>query len=156
MKKALVVFYSRSGATRKVAEDLARGLKADIEEIKTRNNYKGVLGYLRAGRQATQKKPAEIISPIKKPANYNLIIVGTPVWGWNVSSPVRAYLAQNKNKFKKLAFFCTMSGSGDKRTFQEMEKICGQKPLTSLSFCAKEISKNEIKEKIDKYIKIFI
>ena len=33
-KKILVIYYSRTGNTKKVAEDLARKLHADIEEVR--------------------------------------------------------------------------------------------------------------------------
>lgn len=46
----LVVFYSRTGNTKKVAEALARELKCDTDEILETKSRKGILGYIFAGR----------------------------------------------------------------------------------------------------------
>ena len=45
--KVLVVYYSRTGATRRLAEALANALQADIEPITDREN-RSDFGYLRS------------------------------------------------------------------------------------------------------------
>jgi len=47
--KILVVFYSRTGATRTVAQKIADLVKGDLEEIKDTRNRAGILGFLRSG-----------------------------------------------------------------------------------------------------------
>ena len=44
--KVLVVYYSRTGNTKFVAEAIAQSLEADIEEIKDGKNRMGVFGFL--------------------------------------------------------------------------------------------------------------
>lgn len=152
MKKILVVFYSRTNTTKKIARELAGQLNADTEEIRSVKDYKGPIGYLMAGREATLKKPATIEPPTKNPADYDLVVIGTPIWSFNVASPVRTYLEQQKNKIKKTAFFCTMGGSGDVRAFTSMSELSGQKPLAALSLKTKEVVKNEYAEKIKSFL----
>ena len=53
--KVLVVYYSRTGNTRFVAEAIAQSLEADIEEIKDGKNRMGVFGFLRRGYEAIFK-----------------------------------------------------------------------------------------------------
>jgi len=149
--KILLVYYSRTGITKKIAEKIASKLSCDIEAIKSVKNYLGPIGYLLAGREATLKKSAKIEPTIKNPADYDLIILGTPIWSFNISSPIRTYLVENKEKTKNLAAFCTMGGSGDVRAFGEMEKISGQKPITTLSLLTKEVVENKVEEKIQEF-----
>jgi flavodoxin len=137
--KPLIVFYSRTGTTRKVAESIKKILKCDAEEILDVKSRAGLLGYLRSGKEATLKKLAEIKPAKKNPSLYDLVIIGTPVWAFNMSSPVRTYVSKNKGKFNKVAFFCTMGGSGDKNTFGEMAKLCGKKPAALLSLKTNEV-----------------
>jgi flavodoxin len=132
-KKILIAYYSRTGTTKKLAETLAKELNCDLEEIKTARDRKGPLGYLISGREATLKKSAKILPAAKNPAEYDLLIIGTPIWTFNVSSPARAYLSQNKDRFKKVAFFCTQGGGGHERAFKEMAEICQQHPLATLA-----------------------
>jgi len=79
--KVLVVYYSRTGATRRLAEALANALQADIEPITDRENRSGIFGYLRSVAESLQKRGASITPMNTDPASYDLVVVGTPVWG---------------------------------------------------------------------------
>jgi len=90
--KTLVVFYSRSGTTRRIAQALSEALKCDLEEITESRPRTGFLGYMRSLLEARRKLPS-IITPRKHDvSSYDLVVIGTPVWAWSLSSPVRAYL----------------------------------------------------------------
>ena len=106
--KVLVVYYSRTGNTRFVAEAVTQSLEADIEEIKDGKNRMGVFGFLRCGYEAIFKKLTDIEVSGKNPEEYDLIIVGSPVWAGRLSSPVRTYLHLHGHKFKNVAFFITL------------------------------------------------
>ena len=58
--KSLVAYYSRTNTTKKLAEDIAKSLGADIEEITTEEKYDGKIGYARAGKHALSEKIVEI------------------------------------------------------------------------------------------------
>ena len=151
MNKILIVYYSRTGTTKKIAEDIKNRINCDIEEINSIQNRFGARGYLLCGKEATLKKPAEIKPTVKNPADYDLVIIGTPVWLWNISSPIRAYLKQNINRFRKIACFCTMGGSGAKRAFKEIEKICKIKSIANFTVLTKDASNCE--KSLEEFIK---
>jgi len=54
--KSLVVFYSRTGATKLVGESLDEMLDCDSEELFDTKKRSGPLGYVTAGRDALAKK----------------------------------------------------------------------------------------------------
>jgi len=139
--KPLIVFYSRSGSTKKVARELAALMSCGIDEILDVQSRKGVSGYLRSGKEAMKKIIPEILPAGKNPEIYDLVIIGTPVWGWSLSSPVRAYALKNKEKFKRVAFFCTMGGSGGKNAFAELKGVCGKEPVALLELRTAEMQK---------------
>ena len=149
--KTLVVFYSRTGTTKKVAEKIARALKCDKEEIKDTVKRSGPVGYMRSGREAAARKLTELKKIKKDPAGYDLVVVGTPIWAWNVSSPVRTYLTKNKSRFKKVAFFCTMGGSGAERAFKEMERLVGKKPSRTLALTTNQVVRGDPSEQIKRF-----
>jgi flavodoxin len=147
--KALVVYYSRTGTTRKAAKQIAENLKCDIEEIIDKKDRSGAMVYVTGGRDAMKKLPTEI-GPIKKdPSQYDLVIIGTPVWAWTITPAIRTYLAANK--VKKAAFFVTMTRSGDKGSFQEMERITGLKPQATMALIDKEVNKGDVSGKIKEF-----
>jgi len=151
MPKTLIIFYSRTGTTKKVAQNLAAKLNADTEEIIAQKDRRGIWGYLISGREAMKKIPAKIAPTQKDSAFYDLVIVGTPRWV-TVSSPIRTYLVENKNKFKKMAFFLLRGGAKDGDVFKEMENISGQKPVATLALRQKEVTKGDFDQKITEFI----
>ncbi|MBU4501954.1 MAG: hypothetical protein KKA79_05125 [Nanoarchaeota archaeon] len=151
--KTLLVYYSRTNTTKKVGEEIAKLLKCDSEQIQDVKDRMGLVGYLRSCKEAMMKQMGEIKKTNKDPSKYDLIIVGTPVWSWNISSPVRTYLYNNKGKLKKVAFFCTMGGAGDKRAFKRMEEVAGKKPKATLSLTTKEVVQDQHKNKVREFIK---
>jgi multimeric flavodoxin WrbA len=66
------------------------------------------------------------------PNEYDLVIVGTPVWNAFVSAPVRTFLHANRDRIRHVAFFCTQGGRGSARAFRQMETVCGQNPVATL------------------------
>lgn len=149
--KSLVVYYSRTGVTKKVAEQIAKNLKSDIEEIIDTKDRSGPVGYLIAGRDAATKKLTKI-QPIKNnPSEYDIIFIGTPVWVGNMSTAIRTYIHENKDKFKKVVFFCTQGGAGAEKTFNHMQELCNKTPISTLTLLTKEISNNAYTEKVKKF-----
>ena len=111
--KALVVFFSHNGNTRLVAEIVANVLGADQEELKPEKplNASGA-GYVMWGlRQlVSESKPA--LRPLEHdPRAYDLIVIGTPVWSYTLSPPVRTFLESVDFSGKKVALFCCHGGS---------------------------------------------
>ena len=150
--KTLVVYYSRTGTTKKLALEIASKLNAETEEIKDTVDRSGMKGYLFAGRDAMQKNLTILQPTVNNPADFDLVIIGTPIWGWNMSAPVRTYVTEKKNNFKNVAFFCTMGGSGDSKAFAEMEEIIDKKPLSTLTLFTRDVVKNNFTEKLEKFI----
>lgn len=151
MKKILVVYYSRTETTKNLAEILAGKLGADIEEIRDTVDRKGAKGYLISGRDATLRKLTVLEKSEKNLRDYDLILIGTPIWSWNMSVPVRTYLTDHKGEFPEVAFFCTMGGSGDKRAFTEMAQIIEKQPIATLALKTVEMVKNLSQEKIEEF-----
>lgn len=150
--KTLIVFYSRTGTTKKVAENLAQKLGADVEEIADTVDRSGIVGYMKAGRDAMKKK-LTVIGPItKNPADYGLVIIGTPNWGRHMAAAIRTYITQQKDKIKKAAFFCLQGGSGAEKLFLEMEEVLSMKPEATLIILTREVPKSSYSEKMEKFI----
>ena len=150
--RLLVVFYSRTGTTKKVAEAITAKLDCDIEEIIDTKSRRGLLGFLRSGLEATLKRLTTIEEIKNDPASYDVVIIGTPVWNGTMSSAIRTYLSQYKEDLQNIAFFCTQGSSGD-NTFKEMESLCGKKPLALLRLTSKEVEKGEDTGKIEQFIR---
>jgi flavodoxin len=150
--KALVVFYSRTGITKKVALEIVNIIHCDSEEIIDTKDRVGTRGYLLAGKDAAMKKLTDIKKPAKNPSLYDMVIIGSPVWAFTLTPAIRTYIIKNKEYFRKVAFFCTQGGVGSKTAFGEMQVLCGQEPIALLELNASEISGRKFELKIKRFV----
>ena len=143
--KTLVVYYSRSGNTRKVADEIATVLKADEEELQDGKSRKGPVAFILAGREAMHKTTVTLQPLSHDPATYDMVVVGSPVWAGTVCSPVRTFLAKNRGKLKQVAWFCTSGGedpAGAQKTFAAMTEESGLTPKATLGLGRVSVKKD--------------
>jgi flavodoxin len=105
--KCLVVYYTRTGKTKSVAEAIAAQLGADLEEIVDLKKREGKIGWIMSGKDASRKSTTEIAPAAKNPAEYDLVVIGTPIWAWSPTPAIRTYISQHNLSDKKVALFYT-------------------------------------------------
>jgi len=140
MNRVLVVYCSRTGHTEAVARQIAAQCGADIEAIEdVATDRSGLVGYVRCALEALLGVQAPIRRARCAPKNYDLVIVGTPVWFWNMSSPVRTYLNRHGAEMRQVAFFCTLGGSGQGKVFDDMSRLCDKPAVAHLSLTQQQV-----------------
>ncbi len=137
--RTLVVYFSRTGHTRQLAEEIAGRCGADVDEIRESRSRRGLWGYLQSGWEALHRAAPPVRPAGKAPSEYELVVIGTPVWNFSLAGPVRSYARQHAGEFKRVAFFCTEGGSGDARAFAELSEICGKAPLATVAVTEKQL-----------------
>ncbi|MFO8020081.1 MAG: flavodoxin [Promethearchaeia archaeon] len=139
----LVVFYTRTGNTRKIANFIAEQLNADIEELIDTKKRKGFIGWFRSGFDAFREKTTDLRVTQKKPENYDVIILGTPVWANKMTPALRTYILEKKDKFKRVAFFCTEGSTGAENLFSSLKGLCSKSPVATKEIVAKQVKTGE-------------
>jgi flavodoxin len=153
MKDALVVYYSRSGYTHRVAEGIASRLDADVEAIREQRSRRGWRGYWRSAREALGGTLVDIAPAGHHPRDYGLVVIGTPVWAGNIASPVRAFIGQHRSEFGEVALFCTQGGSGGPKVLQRMADLCDRRPVATAWFNDSEIDAGKHAGKLEDFVK---
>ena len=148
--KTLIVYYSRTNVTKGIANRLQKELDCDIEEITDNEKYKGKLGFLKGGMNATMGRASDINPISKNPSDYDLIIVGTPVWSSNMAPPVFTYLINYRDQIKNMASFCTCMGGGYDKALEKIADVSGKKQLSTMFLTSKDIENPD--EKINTFI----
>eukprot|EP01037_Dinobryon_pediforme_P020504 gene20504-21146_t len=138
-KRVLVVYFSRTGNTHRIAEALAGKLNAEIDEVTETRDRSALGGYVGAIIDVLFKRPADILPARHDPANFDLVVIGTPVWASSVSMPIRAYLAAFKDRLPAIGFFLTLGGSGAKSTFAQMQALAGKPPLATCALTERDV-----------------
>ena len=116
MSDTLVVYYSRTGKTRQIAEKLAELLSADCDEIAESKDRSGPLGFVIAGKDTLLKKPADLTkSP--EPGAHAVVVIGMPVWASQPPPAIRTWLNRVDLHGKTVCVFATSDGGSAKGTF---------------------------------------
>lgn len=144
--KTLILYYSRNGHTKKVAEAISNSFKCDIEEVIDQKNRKGILGWIFAGRDATLSNLTKINDLVHDISSYDLIIIGTPNWAGNMSPAIRTMILQYEEQFKDVAFFCTAGGDGEK-VCKKMEELVEKKAVARLAVSERDIVNGSYSQK---------
>jgi flavodoxin len=124
--KVLVIYYSLTGNTKSIAEAIREKTGGDLFEIETVKTYPAdYSGIIAEAKRELETRELPVLQ--KNPpdmSSYNLILVGSPVWWYTVSTPVMCFLTQADFAGKKVSAFCTHEGGVGKfyPHFQEQAK----------------------------------
>lgn len=140
--RALVVYYSMTGKSRKVAEEIGAAIGADIEEICEPHTRKGLGGALSAMFSALARREPPIRPSIHDPARYDLLVMGGPVWAGRMATPLRTYARRHGAQPQDVAFFCTEGGRGAEKAFDELREFCGHPPKATLVVNAEHLPRD--------------
>jgi flavodoxin len=127
--KTLIVYYSYSGNTRRVAEILGGCLETkgavEIVELKALDENNN---FFRQCNRAFRKVRAQIAEVNFDLSGYDLICLGTPVWAFSPAPAMNAYLDRCFGlEGKEVILFCTVGGSGMERCLNYMQSLLALK-----------------------------
>lgn len=123
--KKLIVYFTYTNNTKKIAEDIKSKLNCDILEIKPVKPYDTDYDTVVRLEQnnETAKKTPDIEKINVDLSKYDEVILGTPVWWYTIAPVIRTFLKQNDLSGKKIIPFAT-NGGWLGRTFQEIKELC--------------------------------
>jgi flavodoxin len=138
-KRILVVYYSLSGNTERVAKDLAAHLGSDLQRILERTDRRGFFGHIRAAFDSLRERRASLLDIARDAAEYDLTIVGTPVWTGRITPAVRTYLESIRGRTRNIAFFTTSGNTGIDKVLPSMQRLVDQQSIAAIGFDAAEL-----------------
>ncbi len=152
MKKALLVFYSRTGFTRRVAKEIAKRLDSDICDLQEEHPRAGLVGYLRSVFEAYTGRLPKLRELEYELGKYPLLILGSPIWVGRMSAPMRAFLARQRPGAAEIAAFVTYGGSGAGRVLDSLEALAGKTAVARLALTDREIDADATARKVDAFV----
>ena len=112
--KAIIIYYSRSGNTEKVAKQLQSDLGnvpiVKIEPEEAYGNY--IMSCLRVMSENRKKVVPKFTTPIPDLSEYDTVFLGFPIWAQNVPVFVQDFIRQCDTKGKTIIPFATYGMSG--------------------------------------------
>lgn len=152
MSRKLIIYYSRSNATRTLAGELVKELGADVVALQEQRSREGVAGYVRSLWDASRGMLPPVDPLYVDPANYDIVLLGTPVWAGRAACPMRRFLSDAAHRLPPTAYFCTYGGRGYETTFSDMCKLDGKAPLATLAVQRSDLLHKRYTTQLDRFM----
>ena len=136
--KSLIVYYSLEGNVKLLSETMAQEIGADILALQLKKEINGdsFMKYFWGGRQIIMKSLPELEAITLNPNDYDLIIIGTPVWLSTYTPALRSFLFSNPIINKKVAFFCSHESIPGKTLINLEKDLSNNQIISSIDFFA--------------------
>lgn len=123
--KSLVVYYSQTGATKKLAEIFQKAKNADVFEIATVTPYPSTYDSTIAavGAQRESKLWPALVNAKADLAKYDTVYLGYPIMFGSFAPPVYTFLDSNDLSGKVVVPFCTYGSGGRKASAAELKTL---------------------------------
>lgn len=124
--KPVIICYSNSGTTRKVAKQIQERLSCEIVEIVPKEPYGSYLPAVkRAGSELRKGIVAEYTAPVLDLKDYDTVFIGYPIWYGNAPLFVLDYLKKQDFTGKTVIPFSTSGASNIKGSIRKLQEAVG-------------------------------
>lgn len=152
MGRKLVVYFSASGVTAKVAETLSETIGADIYAIEPEVPYtKADLNWMdKQSRSSLEMKDLSSRPAIKGRCDnineYDTIFVGFPIWWYIAPTIINTFLESYDMSGKTIVPFATSGGSSIGKTNEKLQPSCLNAKLIDGKVFKMTVGKDELSE----------
>ncbi len=150
-KGSLVVYYSRSGKTRVIAEALSKAMSAESIQIKSKRNRDGGLGVFTCVIDQLMDRDDEQLSLSLELSQYDTVYIASPIWLHKLSSPVRTFIKNASLEGKEVYLVLTYNGSQsdeDEKTLTDRISSCGVSLKGLYKINTKNKDESELKQEV--------
>lgn len=117
-----MAYFSYSGTTRNVAENLSGRIGADLFEISRKEPYSSL--YMQSNSEIRRGARPELSETVNGMEEYDIVFVGNPVWFHATPAPVNTFLESYDLTGKLIIPFCTSGGSDISETMPTFLDSC--------------------------------
>jgi flavodoxin len=151
--KSIVIFYSRTGNTKFIAEEIATNFEADLQPLIDKKDRSGLLGWIFAGFDAVRKKKTQIEEFDFEPGKYNVIFIGCPNWAGQMPPALRTFLEDVDLNNRKIVLFCTQDNMGAEKVFNNLRLLCKGANIIAEKYFNKVLqNKDEVRQQVREWL----
>ncbi len=123
--KILIAYFSWSGNTQGIAEEIRKQTGADIFEIEPEKPYSESYNTVLREAQRDQRRQArpKLKNHVKNFGEYDIIMLGYPNWWASIPMPIASFLEEYDFSGKKIMPFCSHGGGRFGQTLTAIAKL---------------------------------
>lgn len=127
-KKILVAYFSHTGNTEKVAQQIHEMVGGDIVKIETVNpypsNYRECTEVAKAEKDSNARP--QLSTVVDNMDDYDTIFIGYPIWWHTAPMAVGTFLESYDLNGKTIVPFCTSGGSDIEESMPMINELCSK------------------------------
>lgn len=139
MDKALVVVYSYTGTSRRLAQLLCSQLDWPLGEIRETRRRAGAAGTLRCVADSLLRRRPLIRYEGPDPRDFGAVVLVSPIWAYRLAAPMRSFVADRRADLPHVAVISTLGSSGGPNAVAEIGRLLGHAPILAAAFTAREV-----------------
>ena len=153
-QKKLVLYYSETGTTKTVAQEIQKQLGADIDSIEAIKPYSGNFQEtIQRGQREMQSGQTPALKPLKKDIDdYDIIFLGYPIWFGTYAMPIATLVKEHDFAGKTIVPFCSF-GSGGLNTSTEALKKALPKAIIRPGYGIRSARVTAVERELDRFLK---
>lgn len=137
--RTLIVCYSNTGTSRRVADLLASKFQWQSGEVSETRSRAGGAGLLRCITDSLFRRHPAIRYEGPAPQAFDIVVLIAPIWLYRLAGPMRTFVHDHAAGLRRVAVISVMGGRGATNAFAEIDQLLGRPPELSTSFTAHEV-----------------
>ena len=123
--KSIILYYSRSGNTEKLANKVKQELQCDILKIEPEEAYGNyIASCIRVLGENRRKEKPKFITEIPNLDTYDVILLGYPIWASDMPVFVSEFISQCNLSGKKVIPFATFGANSISGSVKTLQRVC--------------------------------
>ncbi len=147
-EKILIAYYSKTGYTKRAAEEIAKMTGGTLHRIVPQKTYPdSYFATVAVAKWESLKgeKPA-LADKVEGIGWYDKILVGFPIWWFGCPQLIKTFMESYDFYGKKVYPFCTHGGSGPKNSTRDIKAICPKADVKDCFDATKNLNEAAVKE----------
>lgn len=152
-EKILIAYFSYTGNTEKLANKIHSKVGGDIIKVEPvepySDDYDAVVNQVQKDQQNNYMP--EIKTKIDNINDYDIVILGSPIWWYKIANPLATFISENNLEGKTIIPFVTHGGYGAGQTLEQIKKLAQKsKVLSELSIEGTSVDNSD--KEIDEWL----
>lgn len=139
MSNTLVVVYSYTGVSRRLAQLLCAQQGWTLAEVLDERPRSGAGGYLRSVLDSVLRRQPPVRYQGPDPSGFSCVVLISPIWAYQLAGPMRSFVARWRKSLRDVAVLSTMGSRGAPNAVVEISELLGRAPVLAAAFTAREV-----------------
>jgi len=139
MKNVLVIVYSYTGTSRRVAELLCSQQGWPIATVTDARPRGGAMGSWRCMLDSFFRRRPAICYDGPPPSDFAAVVLVSPIWMLQLAGPMRSFIARQRDRLPDVAVLSVMGGQGAPNAVAEIGNLLGRAPILSSAVTMREV-----------------